>query len=96
MVENDLNHISRKLQTIAPINWEIGFSDDSAFLYIERKDGKMMRQADVVFFEEAASDIAKLIIEVKQLREVNAALKRQIVKETDEKASKIDKDLRFI
>lgn len=95
MVENDLNHISSKLQTIAPINWEINFSDDSAFLYIERKDGKMMRQADLTFFEEAASDIAKLIIEVKQLREVNTALKRQIVDDCESK-TKVDKDLRFI
>lgn len=95
MIENDLKFISKKLQSIAPINWQVDISEDSGFLYIERKDGKMMRQADITFFEEAAQDIAKLIIEVKQLREVNKALKRQIVDNCESK-TKVDKDLRFI
>ena len=55
----------------------------------------MMRQADITFFEEAGQDIAKLVIEVKQLREVNAALKRQIIQDTKAK-NDIDKDLRFV
>ena len=95
MIENNLKHISEKLQEIAPINWNIDISNDSAFLYIERKDGKMIKQAEITFFEEAAQDIAKLIIEVKQLREVNAALKRQIVQDWETKL-KVDKDIRFI
>jgi hypothetical protein len=95
MIENNLKHISKKIQAITPVNWNVDISNDSGFLYIERKDGKMMRQADITFFEEAAQDIAKLVIEVKQLREVNAALKRQI-NINYQKDLGIDKDLRFI
>lgn len=95
MIENNLSFISKKMQSIAPIDWKIDISDDSAFLYIERKDGKMMKQAEITFFEEAAQDIAKLLIEVKQLREVNSALKRQIIQDCKTKNS-IDKDLRFV
>jgi hypothetical protein len=95
MIENDLNYISNKILSIAPVNWEVDISYDSGFLYIERKDGKMMRQADITFFEEAGQDIAKLVIEVKQLREINAALKRQIIQDTKAK-NDIDKDLRFV
>lgn len=95
MIENNLQEISQKLQQIAPIDWKIDISNDSAYLYIERKDGKMMKQAEITFFEEAAQDIAKLIIEVKSLREVNHNLKRQIVDDYENKI-KVDKDLRFI
>jgi len=95
MIENNLQQISQKLQQIAPIDWKIDISNDSAYLYIERKDGKMMKQAEINFFEEAAQDIAKLIIEVKSLREVNHNLKRQIVDDYENKI-KVDKDLRFI
>jgi len=95
MIENNLEEISQKLQQIAPIDWSVDISDDSAFLYIERKDGKMMKQAEITFFEEAAQDIAKLIIEVKRLREINHNLKRQIVNDYENKI-KVDKDLRFI
>lgn len=95
MIENNLQEISQKLQQIAPIDWKIDISNDSAYLYIERKDGKMMKQAEITFFEEAAQDIAKLIIEVKSLREVNHNLKRQIVDDYENKI-KFDKDLRFI
>ena len=95
MIENNLQQISQKLQEIAPIDWKIDISNDSAYLYIERKDGKMMKQAEITFFEEAAQDIAKLIIEVKSLREVNHNLKRQIVDDYENKI-KVDKDLRFI
>lgn len=95
MIENNLEEISQKLQQIAPIDWKIDISNDSAFLYIERKDGKMMKQAEITFFEEAAQDIAKLIIEVKRLREINHNLKRQIVNDYENKI-RVDKDLRFI
>lgn len=95
MIENNLEEISQKLQQIAPIDWSVDISDDSAFLYIERKDGKMMKQAEITFFEEAAQDIAKLIIEVKRLREINHNLKRQIVNDYENKI-RVDKDLRFI
>lgn len=95
MIENNLEEISQKLQQIAPIDWKIDISNDSAYLYIERKDGKMMKQAEITFFEEAAQDIAKLIIEVKRLREINHNLKRQIVNDYENKI-RVDKDLRFI
>ena len=95
MIENNLEEISQKLQQIAPIDWKIDISNDSAYLYIERKDGKMMKQAEITFFEEAAQDVAKLIIEVKRLREINHNLKRQIVNDYENKI-KVDKDLRFI
>ena len=54
MIENNLQQISQKLQEIAPIDWKIDISNDSADLYIERKDGKMMEQAEINFLEEAA------------------------------------------
>ena len=90
MIENDLDKISNKIREITPTNWSVDVSDDNAFLYIERKDGKPMRYADISFFEDAATDIAKLAIEVKQLREINSALKKQIINQ------EVEKDLRFL
>jgi hypothetical protein len=92
MIENNLNEVSERVRNATPTNWEVDISDDNGFIYIERQDGKPMTYSDLIFFENAATDIAKLTIEVKQLREVNVALKRQIVGETQE----LDKDIRFL
>jgi len=99
MIENNLNEISEQIQAIVPVNWVIDISSDSRALIITRRDEKNMKWSDINFFDDAASNIAKLIIEVKQLREVNAALKRQIVKAESAKIEEtiaLEKDLRFL
>ena len=90
MIENNLDEITERITNVTPANWQIDISFDDMCVYIGRKEEKPMRKSDLIFFENAAKDIAKLIVEVKQLREVNNALKKQIIKQD------VDKDLRFI
>lgn len=90
MIENNLDEITERITNITPANWEIDISFDDMFIYVRRKEEKPMRKSDLIFFENAAKDIAKLVVEIKQLREVNKALKTQIIKQD------VDKDLRFM
>ena len=92
MIENNLNEVSERIRNATPTNWRADISFDSAFIYIERENSKPMTHSDLDFFENAASDIAKLVIEVKQLREINAALKKQIVSANHA----LEKDIRFL
>ncbi len=92
MIENNLNEVSERVRNATPTNWRADISSDDAFIYIERENGKPMTHSDLEFFENAASDVAKLVIEVKQLREINAALKKQIVSAT----YALEKDIRFL
>jgi hypothetical protein len=92
VIENNLNEVSERIRNATPTNWRADISFDSAFIYIERENGKPMTHSDLDFFENAASDIAKLVIEVKQLREINAALKKHIVSAT----YALEKDIRFL
>ena len=95
MIENDLDAISEKIQAITPASWSIDISQDARYLLISRKDEKNMRQSDILFFEDAAKDVAKLVYEIRRLKEINVALKRQIVKDLENK-NNIEKDLRFL
>lgn len=90
VIENNLNEISERLRNATPANWDIDYSFDNTCIYIHRISEKPITNSDVLFFENAATDIAKLVIEVKQLREINAALKRQLINQD------IEKDLRFL
>jgi hypothetical protein len=92
MIENNLNEISDRLKAIAPINWQTDIEMDELTMLVRHKDERKITQLDMEFIENAASNIASLIMEVKQLREVNVALKRQIVTQVNE----IKNDLRFI
>jgi len=95
MIENDLDAISEKIQAITPASWSIDISQDARYLLVSRKDEKNMRQSDILFFEDAAKDVAKLVYEIRRLKEINVALKRQIVKDLENK-NNIEKDLRFL
>lgn len=90
MIENDLDEISERLRNVTPTDWNVDISTDSRYIYINSEKERPMRNSHVIFFENAATDIAKLAIEVKQLRQINLALKRQIV------IQDVDKDLRFM
>lgn len=90
MVENNLEEISERLRNATPTDWEFDVSFDDLTLYTRRKNEKPVQKTDVIFFENAAVDIARLVVEVKQLRQINAALKRQLVNQ------EIDKDIRFL
>lgn len=89
MIENNLNEISDRLKAIAPINWQTDVDMDDLSMLLRHKDERKITKADMEFIENAASDIAALIMEVKQLREVNLALKKQII-------GHVEKDLRFL
>jgi acetaldehyde dehydrogenase (acetylating) len=90
VIENNLSEISERLRNATPANWDIDHSFDNTCMYIHRTNEKPITNSDILFFENAATDIAKLVIEVKQLREINAALKRQLINQD------IEKDLRFL
>ena len=90
MIENNLNEISDRLKAITPINWQTDVEMDELTMLVRHKDERKITKADMSFIENAASNIASLIMEVKQLREVNLALKRQIIKQ------EVAKDLRFL
>jgi hypothetical protein len=102
MIENNLKEISEGLQAIAPIDYIVDISFEGDHIIIRRSDDKLMKQSDITFFEESHKNIAKLLIEVKSLREVNAQLKRLLVKEVDkignsyESNTSVDGDLRFL
>ena len=105
MIENNLKEISQGLQAIAPINYIVDISFEGDHIIIRRSDDKLMKQSDITFFEESHKNIAKLLMEVKSLREVNAQLKRLLVKEVDEGCTcgnsyepniNLDSDLRFL
>lgn len=83
MIENDLDEIAERLRSITPANYVVDFGYDDLYLIINWPDEKPLNKIHGKFFQEAANDIAKLIIEVKQLRQVNKSLKRQIVEELD-------------
>lgn len=89
MIENNLNELSSRLKEIAPINWQTDVEMDERTMLVRHKDERPIANADIEFVENAASNIASLIMEVKQLREVNLALKRQII-------DQVEKDLRFL
>jgi hypothetical protein len=90
LIENNLKEISQRIVNITPVDWEIDSSSDDTVLYVRRKNERPMKKSDIIFFENAATDIAKLVIEIKQLREVNRALKRQII------GQEFEKDIRFV
>lgn len=90
MIENDLNQITQRLRDVTPTDWTVDISSDGTYIYINSEKERPMKDAHLNFFENAATDIAKLAIEVKQLREINLALKRQIVSQD------VEKDLRFL
>jgi tRNA isopentenyl-2-thiomethyl-A-37 hydroxylase MiaE len=88
MIENNLNEISDRLKAITPINWQTDTEMDELTMLVRHKDERKITNADMEFIEKAASDIAGLIMEVRQLREVNVALKKQIL-------THVEKDIRF-
>lgn len=90
MIENDLDKITQRLRDVTPTNWNVDISSDGRYIYIGSERERPMKDAHLDFFENAATDIAKLAIEVKQLREINLALKRQLVTQD------VEKDLRFL
>lgn len=75
----DTKQIAKRLREATPTNWIVEVGREGFYVSIRRDNEKDMTQADVEFFENAASDIASLIIEVKKLRDKNAALQRQII-----------------
>ncbi len=105
MIENNLKEISEKLQAIAPIDYIVDISFGGDHIIIRRSDDKLMKQSDIIFFEESHKDIARLIMEVKSLREVNAQLKRLLVDQIENEkctcsdsspSTNLDSDLRFL
>jgi hypothetical protein len=78
MIENNLKEISLRVRNATPADWIVDISQDESYLIIRRKNEKNMTESDIMFFENSATDVARLVIEVKQLREVNKALKKQI------------------
>lgn len=90
MIENDLDKITQRLRDVTPTDWSADISSDGRYIYINSEKERPMKNAHIDFFENAATDIAKLAIEVKQLREINLALKRQLVTQD------VEKDIRFL
>lgn len=78
MIENNLNEILERLQGITPANYEVDFGHEDLYLIINWPKEKALDEKHRVFFKNAAIDIAHLVVEVKQLRQVNTQLKRQI------------------
>lgn len=83
MIENDLDEIAERLRAITPANYHVDFGYDELYLIINWEKEKKLSKMQAQFFTEAPNDIARLIIEVKQLRQVNKSLKRQIVESLD-------------
>jgi hypothetical protein len=78
MIENNLSEIAERLRGITPANYEVDFGHENLYLIINWPKEKALDDIHRDFFKNAAVDIAQLVVEVKQLRQVNAQLKRQI------------------
>jgi hypothetical protein len=78
MIENNLNEIAERLRGVTPANYEVDFGHEDLYLIINWPKEKVLEEKHREFFKNAAIDIAQLVIEVKQLRQINSQLKRQI------------------
>lgn len=78
MIENNLGEIAERLRGVTPANYEVDFGHENLYLIINWPKEKALDDNHREFFKNAAVDIARLTIEVKQLRQINAQLKRQI------------------
>lgn len=90
MIENNLDEISQRVRAVTPVDWQIDTEMDDLTMLIRHKNERKITNSDIDFISNAGTDIASLVIEVKQLRDINRALKRQVI------VQEVEKDLRFM